>query len=332
MVPDPDRLSGYLSLTKPRIVFLICLSGLGGFFAAGGSGWTPLAFLVCLAAIAGSASAFNCYWDRHLDAKMERTRDRPLPGGALSPRRALVFSAGLLALGAGVGVVWLPLRSLVYVLAGFLAYAVLYTIILKRRHWMGVVLGGSAGSFPVLAGWTAVEPLSLSPVLMALFVFAWTPAHAWALEFVYRDQYERAGIPSYPVVRTRRETARGMSLAAFWTVAGAFLLMPVTGTFYDGVLLGSTPLFLLSYYAFYRRPDKPRAAHAFFTANLYLTVLFIAWAADGYLGHPGGAALWLSALFLPPMFLWVWRARPSVGSVEARLGSLGGELARTLGF
>lgn len=328
---DSEHLSGYVSLTKPRILFLICLSGLGGFFAAGGAGWiTPLAFLLCLVTTAASASAFNCYWDRYLDAKMERTRDRPLPSGLLSPGRVLLFAAGLLILGVGVGLVWLPLRSLGYVLAGFLAYAVLYTMLLKRRHWIGVVLGGSAGSFPVLAGWTAVEPLTVSALLMALFVFVWTPAHAWALEFVYRDQYERAGLPSYPAVRTRSQTARTMLLAAVTTVLAAVLLIPVTGTFYDGVLVGSTPMFLLSYYGFYRRPDNPRAAHAFFTSNLYLAVLFIAWAVDGYLGHPAGAVLWFSALFLPPMFLWVWHARPSIGAVEARLGALGRHLLGTL--
>jgi protoheme IX farnesyltransferase len=310
----------YLSLTKPRIVFLLSISGIGAVFAAGGTApLTVLSFVVSLALIAASASVMNCYYDRHLDTKMERTSDRPLPSGDIRPTSALIFGLTLLTGGVLIGAWALPVRSLVYLLAGFVAYVFLYTMLLKRRHWLGVVLGGSAGSFPVLAGWTAVEPLSVSGLLMAGFVFAWTPAHAWALEFVYRDEYERAGIPTYPVVKSLDQLANGLSWAALSTVLAAVLLVPYTGPFYDGILFGSTPMFLFSYYMFYRHPGENEAAHAFFSANLYLTFLFVGWAVDGFTGHPQWSGLYLIALAMPPFFVWIWNARPSLGSAEARV-------------
>jgi len=328
---NPSSLRAYLSLTKPRIVFLIGLSGVGALFAAGGTEpVTAGAFTVCLLLIAAGASAFNCYFDRHLDACMARTRDRPLPSKRISPRAALSFAVVLLGIGGLVGFLALPPRSFLYVLLGLAAYGGLYTLILKRRHWSGVVLGGSAGSFPVLAGWSAARPLTPSAWAMALFVFLWTPAHAWALEFVYRDQYDHAGIPTYPVVKTPTQTARALFVAALTTVASATLLLFVTGPFYNGVLLGASPMFLLSYVYLYRDLNPPRAAHAFFTANLYLTVLFIAWAVDGFLGHPGGVWLWTPAVAMPPMFVWVWRARPSLGSVESSLTPAGQPASRPL--
>lgn len=313
-----DRLGLWLSLTKPRIVFLLCISGVGAVFAAGGL--SPLrftGFLGSLGFIAASASVMNCFYDRKLDKRMERTSERPLPNGDIEPVHALIFGLGLLALGTVVGLVLLPARSLMYLLLGFSAYVGLYTVLLKRRHWLGVVLGGSAGSFPVLAGWTAVQPLTVSGVLMAVFVFAWTPAHAWALEFVFREEYAEAGIPTYPVVKNIDQIANGLAWSALSTVLAAVALVPYTGPVYNGILIGSTPMFLFSYYMFYRDRGENEAAHAFFSANLYLTFLFVGWAVDGYLDHPDWLGLYAFALAMPVFFVWIWRSRPSLGQVEA---------------
>ncbi|MFB6347250.1 MAG: heme o synthase [bacterium] len=310
--------SDWLSLTKPRIVFLLCISGVGAVLASGGTHpVTFLGFTVSLALIAASASVMNCYYDRHLDTKMERTQGRPLPSGRIEPLHALIFGLLLLTAGTVLGAFVLPARSLVYLLLGFASYVFLYTVWLKRTHWMGVVLGGSAGSFPVLAGWTVTGPLTMSGFLMAFFVFAWTPAHAWALEFVFRDQYETAGIPTYPVVKTLNETANGLTWAAVSTVLAGAALIPFTGPLYDAILIGSTPMFLFSYYMFYRDRGENEAVHAFFSANLYLTFLFVGWALDGFLGQPGWMGLYLLALTMPPSFIWIWRSRPSLGPVEA---------------
>lgn len=321
-----DRTGEWLSLTKPRIVFLLLVSGVGAVLAAGGTGGVSfLGFSVSLGLIAASASVMNCFYDRELDKTMERTQGRPLPSGSIRPARALIFGLSLLAAGVSLGAALLPARALVYLLLGFLSYVVLYTVLLKRRHWLGVVLGGSAGSFPVLAGWAVVEPVGFSALLMAFFVFAWTPAHAWALEFVFREQYEKAGIPTYPVVKSRGETATGLCWAALGTVLAAVLLIPLTGPFYDAILLGSTPMFLFSYYAFYRHSGEEEAVHAFFSANLYLTFLFVGWALDGFFGQPEWIGFYLAAPAMPPIFVWIWRSRPSLGSVEASVTWWGDE-------
>jgi protoheme IX farnesyltransferase len=310
----------YLKLTKPRIVSLLTFSGVGAYFAAGGTSFVSLLVLtISLVCVASSASVLNCYYDRELDKLMERTRDRPLPSGRVSPAEALAFANGLLAVGLLMAGLFLTRGSLRWLLYGFIAYVGLYTILLKRRHWLGVVLGGSAGSFPVLAGWSAEQPASLSAWLMALFVFAWTPAHAWVLEFVFRDEYERAGIPTYPVVKSRSETGRGVLVAACLTVLSAVPLIAHTGPFYTGLFLVSSPLFLFGYYPFYRRPDRRNAVLAFFTANMYLSLLFLGWAIDGFLGHPGGWGFWISAVLTPFAFVGMWRARPSLGSYSARV-------------
>lgn len=312
--------SDWISLTKPRIVFLLCISGIGSVFSAGGTSFLRfIAFSVALATIAAAASVMNCLYDRKLDTKMERTRDRPLPSGTIKPINAFIFGLLLMAVGTVMGAIALPPASMLFLLLGFFSYVFLYTIFLKRVHWLGVVLGGSAGSFPVLAGWTAVQPLEASGLLMAVFVFAWTPAHAWALEFVYRDQYEKAGIPTYPVVRELNEFTRGFLWSALITVLSALLLIPVTGPVYNGILIGASPMFLFSYYMFYRNRSENEATHAFFSANLYLTFLFVGWAIDGYLGHPDGVILYVFALSMPPFFIWIWSARPSLGDVEAKV-------------
>lgn len=316
----------WLSLTKPRIVFLLCISGIGAVLASGGAEWlTFLGFTLALALIAASASVMNCYYDRELDKTMERTRERPLPSEDIKPLHALIFGLALLAFGTLVGALTVSIRSLGYLLLGFGSYVFLYTIWLKRTNWLGVVLGGSAGSFPVLAGWTVSGPLETSGFLMALFVFAWTPAHAWALEFVFRDQYAKAGIPTYPVVKTVDETASGLTWAALSTVGAALALIPFTGPLYDAMVIGSTPMFLFSYYMFYRDRGENEAVHAFFSANLYLTFLFVGWALDGFLGHPQWLGLYLVSLMMPPAFVWIWRSRPSLGPVEASVNWTGDE-------
>lgn len=316
----------YLALTKPRIVSLLTFSGLGAYFAAGGINFSSLlALTLSLALVAASASVINCYYDRELDERMERTQNRPLPDGRLSPIQALVFGNILLLSGIVIAGVFLPSRSLLWLILGYLAYVGLYTVCLKRRHWLGVVLGGSAGSFPVLAGWAAVEPVGPSAFFMALFVFAWTPAHAWVLEFVFRDEYERAGIPTYPVVRSPRRTGDAVLWASVFTVLSATPLLLTAGPFYAGLFLVGSPLFLLGYYPFYRSPNRPNAVLAFFTANMYLTLLFLGWAIDGFYGHPQGIGIWAAAGLTPFVFIWMWRARPSLGTVKAAVPGLSAE-------
>ncbi|WP_255150005.1 heme o synthase [Halorarius halobius] len=312
-----------LSLVKPRIVALLSVTGLCGLFAAGGGRPLQVAgFLAAGALVAGGAAALNCWYDRDIDRHMERTADRPLPSGDLSSRAALLFAVGLLAAGTAVGVVTLPLASVGYMWAGVAAYVGLYTVLLKRRTRLGVVLGGSAGSFPVLAGWVAVRPLDPVALAAAALVFVWTPAHAWALAVVYRDDFRAVGVPTLPAVTPPDRTARVVWYAAVATVASAAALVPVTGSVYAvGAAVGS-PLFLLAYWQYRRQATEATAVRAFFTSNCYLAVLFPAWAVDGLLAAPARGTLAVTAVLAFAAFAWLWARRPSLRGVRAAPSSL----------
>lgn len=305
-----------LSLTKPRIAALLCLTGTGATFAAGGLPLVDLlAFVVAGLGMAGGAAVCNCYYDRDIDPVMDRTAARPLARGTLDPRLALGFGVGLLALATGIGLRALPTVSVGYMWLGVAAYVGLYTVLLKRRHWLGVVLGGSAGSFPVLAGWTAVRPLAVPAVVMATLVFVWTPAHAWALAVVYRDDFAAAGVATLPAVTTLETARRAVWASALGTVAVAALLVPFAGAAYSGALVVGAPLFLFAYRCFHRVGGDPQAVRAFFTSNVLLTVTFVAWGIDGVAtGRPLVTGT-VAAVATAAAFVGLWLAGPSLRGV-----------------
>jgi protoheme IX farnesyltransferase len=248
---------------------------------------------------------------------MDRTADRPLARGALDPGFALAFGVGLLALATGVGLLALPVVSVGYMWLGVAAYVGLYTVLLKRRHWLGVVLGGSAGSFPVLAGWTAVRPLTAPAVVMAALVFVWTPAHAWALGVVYRDEFAAAGVATLPAVTTLARVRRAVWASALGTVAVAALLVPVAGPAYAGALAVGVPLLLVAYRSFERLGDDSQAVRAFFTSNVFLAAAFVAWGVDGVVaGHPVVVGI-AAATVTVAAFVGLWIARPRLDGVRA---------------
>jgi protoheme IX farnesyltransferase len=309
-----------VSLVKPRIVALLTLTGVTAAFAAGGLAPVPLvAFVLAGIGMAGGAAALNCYYDRDIDPEMERTADRPLATEALPAWVALAVGVGLLALATVVGLLALPAISVGYMWLGVASYVGLYTVLLKRRHWLGVVLGGSAGSFPVLAGWTAVHPVAVPAVpavVMAALVFVWTPAHAWALAVVYRDDFAAVDIPTFPVVASPRRTRRAMWVSALLTVVTAAALVPFAGPVYLGALLAGTAAFLVAYRQFHAIGTDATAVRAFFSSNLYLTVVFVGWAVDGTLAasHAGGLA---AALATVGLFGLVWARRPALRGVQS---------------
>lgn len=306
-----------LSLTKPRIAALLCLTGTGATFAAGGlAPWRLVAFVLAGLGMAGGAAVCNCYYDRDIDPAMDRTADRPLARGALDPRLALAFGVGLLAAATGIGLWALPTVSVAYMWLGVAAYVGLYTVLLKRRHPLGVVLGGSAGSFPVLAGWTAVRPLATPAVVMAALVFVWTPAHAWALGVVYRDEFAAAGVATLPAVTTLARVRRAVWISALGTIAVAALLVPVAGPVYAGALAAGAPLFGSVYRTFHRVGGEPRAVRAFFTSNVFLAAAFVAWGVDGIVAaEPVGGVV--AAAVTTAAFVGLWIARPSLDGVRA---------------
>lgn len=314
----PTQVAAVRSLVKPRIVGLLCVTGASAHLAAGGTDPARLmVFVVAGGMIAGGAAALNCVYDRDIDRLMDRTADRPLPAGDIVPSAALAIAIVLLLTGTMVGLVALPPISVAWMHLGMVAYLGLYTVLLKRRHPIAVVLGGSAGSFPVLAGWTAVRPLGPEALLMAGLVFVWTPAHAWTLAVVYREDFAAASIPTLPVVADQDRIRRAVGVSALLTVGLGTGLLLFGGRVSAVAAATAGPLYLLAVRAYHRTGTKPTAVRAFFSSNLYLAVLFAAWAVDGLGAEIPWSAPPVIAAAILGAFLWLWTSRPELGGVRA---------------
>ncbi|MDR7427597.1 MAG: heme o synthase [Armatimonadota bacterium] len=276
----------YLALTKPRIVLLLLVTTATTMVVAGGRHLSPplVAWTMLGGALAaGAANALNMYWDRDVDARMQRTRLRPVPAGRLPPRHALAFGLVLAVLSVivlGLLVNWL---SAALALAGILFYVLIYTAWLKRLTPQNIVIGGAAGAVPPLVGWAAVTGQVAAPaVLLFAVIFLWTPPHFWALALARRQDYAAAGIPMLPVVagveRTRREIVR-YTLAL---VAVTLLLVPFGGAgpvyLVSALALGSG--FILMTRGLGRDPGGRAALHLFAYSTAYLALLFGALALD----------------------------------------------------
>jgi len=276
-----------VALTKPRIIELLLLTTLPVMFLAE-DGVPPLglvaATLVGGTLSAGSANALNCVVDADIDARMRRTRRRPLARELVSRRSALVFGLVLGAvstLALGVLVNWL---SALLALAANVFYVVGYTMWLKPRTTQNIVWGGAAGCVPTLIGWTAVRgDLGWPPVVLFVVVFLWTPPHFWALAMRYREDYAAADVPMLPVLATSHAVARQILCYAVGTVAASLLLWPVAGTgivypvvaaALGAAFIGEAALLL----GRSRRSDALavlQPMRLFHFSNLYLTLLFL---------------------------------------------------------
>lgn len=277
-VPVRTRLAAYVALTKPRIIELLLITTLPAMVLAAG-GW-PGTWLVAATLVGGTLSAagantLNCVYDADIDEMMRRTRGRPLARQEVSPKNASVF--GVLLGAAGFFVLWVTSNLLAAVLstAALLFYVFVYTIYLKRRSTQNIVIGGAAGAAPALVGWAAVTgSLAVTPWVLFLVVFYWTPPHFWALAVRYRDDYARAGVPMLPVVAGVEHTTRRMLLYTGLMVGVSLLLVPVAGLrwVYLASALALGGWFLVDTWLVYRDPEK--AMRLFTTSTVYLSALF----------------------------------------------------------
>jgi len=272
----------YADLTKPRLLPLVLLTGLPVFgMAAQGPPSLGFALLVLLgiALAAASANTLNAYIERDVDARMERTRSRPLPAGLIAPRAALLFG---LALGVVstllLGVVAGPAAAAVGV-ASILFYVFVYTIWLKPRSAWNAVIGGAAGAAAPLIADVAVNG-HLGAAGMACFaiVFFWQPPHVWAITLYRKRDYAAAGIPQPPSVIGDEATRRGV----LWTSLG---LVPVTlapvalgllGGIYLAVAIGMNAWFVATVVRLLRERSDEAARRVFRVSLAYLFSLFIA--------------------------------------------------------
>ena len=206
----PRVMSDLVTLTKPRIISLLLVTTVLPMFITGrGMPSFALVFWVIVGGylMAGGANAINMWFDRDIDDKMSRTRLRPIPSGRLSPRFVLAFGS---LLGAAAFAIFYFLAnplSAWLALSGLLFYVLVYTVWLKRSSPQNIVIGGAAGAFPPLVGWTAVTgSLDLTAIYLFAIVFYWTPPHFWALALIKQGEYAKAGVPMMPVVRGERYT------------------------------------------------------------------------------------------------------------------------------
>jgi protoheme IX farnesyltransferase len=277
----------YVTLTKPRVMSLLLLTGGAAVFvgAAGVPAWNV--FFVTIAGLAlacGGAAALNHYLDRDIDRLMgSRTAGRPVASGRIAPERALEFGIALSALSFVLLDSLVNAPTALLALAGNAFYVIVYTRWLKRTTPQNIVIGGAAGAVPPLVGYAAsAGHLGWGALAMFGIVFLWTPPHFWALALMIRDHYANARIPMLPVVKGERETARQI---AWYTVAlvGATLLPVAFGLF--GLLYGISALVLgavLSWMAFalWRQTTRQHAVKLFHYSMLYLALLFVAMALD----------------------------------------------------
>jgi len=275
----------YLTLTKPRIMSLLLVTGAGGMFV-GAQGTPPLDVFVLamtgLALACGGASALNHVLDRDIDALMgSRTQARPVASGRVSPEQALEFGLLLSALSFALLASTVNLLTAVLALVGNLFYVVVYTRWLKRSTPQNIVIGGAAGAVPPLVGYAAATgSLALPALWLFLIVFLWTPPHFWALALMIKNAYAAAGIPMLPVVRGDRETARqivlySIGLVVFTVAVGIWL-----GPLYTVAAVGLGVIFVALALLLRRDLSRARAQVLFHYSLAYLALLFVAAAID----------------------------------------------------
>jgi len=260
----------FVALMKPRVMSLVVFTALVGLLVApvGVHPVVGFAAILFIALGAGASGALNMWYDADIDAVMKRTRNRPLPGGRVTPGEALSIGLAL----SGISIVMLGLATNLAA-AGLLAftiffYAVVYSIWLKRSTPQNIVIGGAAGAFPPLIGWVCVTgSVSVEACLMFALIFMWTPPHFWALALFMKEDYHTAGVPMLTVTHGRKST-RAHILA--YTV----LLLPVSvwsalsgigGPFTLAVSLALNAVFLLGAWRIWQRDEVEAEADRYAT-------------------------------------------------------------------
>ena len=271
----------YITLTKPRIMSLLLVTGAAGMFV-GAQGVPPLGLFLAtmtgLGLACGGASALNHVLDADIDRLMgKRTEKRPVAAGRVAPAHALEFGLTLSALSFVLLASTVNVLTAALALVGNLFYVVVYTRWLKRSTPQNIVIGGAAGAVPPLVGYAAASGnLGLPALWLFLIVFLWTPPHFWALALLIKENYAAAKVPMLPVVRGEEETTKqivwySVVLVAF-TLAVGFWLGPVYSA--AAALLGAA--FLVMAWRLRRAPTRRNAGVLFHYSLLYLALLFIA--------------------------------------------------------
>lgn len=271
----------YYQLTKPRLIILFLITTAAAMWVAAQGRVEPLLLVVTLLSgtfAAAAANVINCWYDRDIDAIMERTQNRPLPAGRIKPWEALLFAAILAGLAFILLAVFANLLSACLAMAGIAVYIGVYTYWLKRSSPENIVIGGAAGAIPPLVGWAAVTgDLGWPAWTLFAIVFVWTPPHFWPLAMMIQDDYAKVGVPMLPVVAGDRSTARRI-------LAYTLALLPLTlllvyplhavGPIYAVAALILGGLFIYKAWQLLQAPeDKQKARSLFKYSILYMMLL-----------------------------------------------------------
>ena len=283
-----SRFNNFLALCKPRVTMLIVFTAMIGMFLA-----TPnmvplnilLAATIGIGMASGAAAAFNCLVEQKIDAKMARTRGRPLPTGQLTSNQTFIFATIMASIGLSILYFLVNPLTMWLTLATFVGYAVIYTVFLKPATPLNIVIGGLSGAMPPALGWAAVTgTVSAEAWILVLIIFAWTPPHFWALALYRREEYAKSGLPMLPV--THGEEFTRLQILLYTIILVAVTLMPfamrMSGFIYLGAALLLDGVFMAYAIGLYRKYSDDLARSMFKFSILYLTLLFAALLVDHY--------------------------------------------------
>ncbi|MGB1330631.1 MAG: heme o synthase [Gammaproteobacteria bacterium] len=284
-----NTIKNYYELCKPNVVLMMLITALVGSLLASKT-LAPLSLIAFamlgIGLCASSAAAINQIIDRKADANMNRTENRPIPQGEVSPINASIFAFILASLGAAILVIYVNTLTALLTLASLIGYAFVYTVYLKRATPQNIVIGGLAGAAPPLLGWTAVtNSVDPNSLLLVLIIFAWTPPHFWALAIHRRDDYAKENIPMLPVTHGVQFTKLQIILYTIILILVSLLpfVVLMSGVLYliSSLILGA--IFLYYSVRLYFDQDNEYAFPTFVYSIYYIFLIFAALLVDHYL-------------------------------------------------
>lgn len=280
------RIRGLIEMTRPSVVALVFFTGVPMLGLLPG-GWpaiqTSITLLAGIAAIAGASSVFNAWIERDLDGRMLRTRDRPLPRGLITPNEGMIWGVALAAVGLGlIFVAGEPLGVWIG-LATILFYVFVYTIWLKPRTPLNIVIGGAAGAAPpLIVDASQTGSIGLMSIVLFTLIFLWTPPHFWAISLFRKNEYANAGFPMLPITHGDETTRRRILLYAFSLTPPA-LLPVLTGDLslgYGAVALAINGWFVWKCFQLLQQRSNKAARTVMFASLIYLHLLCTAMTVD----------------------------------------------------
>ena len=283
-----ENLKAFFALCKPRVNALIVFTAVIGMFLST-PGMVPLSVLISsilgIGFVSGAAAAFNCLIEEKIDARMARTRGRPLPMGKVSQHETIFFASILGGLGLFILFYFVNFLTMWLTALTFFAYAVIYTIFLKPATPMNIVIGGASGAMPPVLGWAAVNNhLSPEAWILFLIIFCWTPPHFWALALYRRVEYAKVGIPMLPVTHGEKFTL--LHIVLYTIILVIVTMMPfsvgMTGLIYLFFATILNAIFLYYVVMLYRYYSDKLSMKIFRYSILYLGLIFTAFLIDHY--------------------------------------------------